>query len=257
MFRNQYDTDVTVWSPQGRLHQVEYAMEAVNQGTVCIGLRNDNFAVLAALKRAPNDLASYQKKLQKIDDHMGVGISGLTADGRSLVKYMRNEALNHKYVFGTPIQGSRLVLDLADMHQQCTQSYIRRPYGVGLLVATYDQTGPHLYMTEPSGDYYEFKAMAIGSRSQTSRTYLEREYDKFNGCSMEELIKYGLKSLAASLGGDSQLDSKSVSVGVVGANQPFRIIENDAIQPYLDMVEVEGVQGVAMETEVVLESPDF
>jgi 20S proteasome subunit alpha 6 len=65
---------------------------------------------------------------------------------------MRTEALNNKYVYGTPIQGSRLVLDLADMHQKCTQSYVRRPYGVGLLIATYDQTGPHLYLTEPSGD---------------------------------------------------------------------------------------------------------
>jgi 20S proteasome subunit alpha 6 len=65
---------------------------------------------------------------------------------------MRTEALNNKYVYGTPIQGSRLVLDLADMHQKCTQLYVRRPYGVGLLIATYDQTGPHLYLTEPSGD---------------------------------------------------------------------------------------------------------
>ena len=66
-FRNQYDTDVTVWSPQGRLHQVEYAIEAVNQGTVCLGLRNDKYVVLAGLKRSPNELASYQKKLHKID----------------------------------------------------------------------------------------------------------------------------------------------------------------------------------------------
>ena len=60
MFRNQYDTDVTVWSPQGRLHQVEYATEAVNQGYVCLGVRNENFVVLAALKRSPNDLAANQ-----------------------------------------------------------------------------------------------------------------------------------------------------------------------------------------------------
>lgn len=86
MFRNQYDTDVTVWSPQGRLHQVEYATEAVNQGTVCLGLRNHSYVVLAALKRSPNDLASHQRKISKIDDHLGIAMSGLTADGRSLVK---------------------------------------------------------------------------------------------------------------------------------------------------------------------------
>ena len=139
MFRNQYDTDVTVFSPQGRLHQVEYAAEAVNQGTVCLGLRNKTHVVLAALRRLPSELACHQKKLFKVDDHMGVATSGLTADGRSLVKYMRTEALNHKYVYGSQIQGSRMALDLADMHQRCTQSYVRRPYGVGLLIGVTDQ----------------------------------------------------------------------------------------------------------------------
>jgi len=165
------------------------------QGTVCLGLRSKTHVVLAGLKRSPNELASYQKKLVKIDDHMGVGMSGLTADGRSLVKYMRTEALNHKYVYGTPIQGSRLVIDVADMHQRCTQSYVRRPYGVGLLVATYDQTGPHLFQTQPSGEYYECQAMAIGSRSQTSRTYLEREFGNFPECNLDDLIRHAIKAL--------------------------------------------------------------
>jgi len=240
MFTNQYDTDVTVWSPQGRLHQVEYAGEAVNQGTVCLGLRNKKFVVLAGLKRSPNDLASYQRKLQKIDDHMGVAMSGLTADGRSLVKYMRTEALNNKYVYGTPIQGSRLVVDLADMHQRTTQSYVRRPYGVGLLVASYDQTGPHLFATEPSGNYFEYYAMAIGSRSQTSRTYLENHFDKLEDCSKDDLIKHALKALASSLSGDTELDNQSASIAVVGEDCPFQIIDGPPIQKYLDMIEVEG-----------------
>mmetsp|Transcript_2724 Transcript_2724/g.2854 ORF Transcript_2724/g.2854 Transcript_2724/m.2854 type:complete len:256 (+) Transcript_2724:106-873(+) len=254
MFRNQYDTDVTVWSPQGRLHQVEYAHEAVNQGTACLGLRSNEYVVLAGLKRSPNELASYQKKLQKIDDHMGIGMSGLTADGRSLVKYMRTEALNHKYVYGTPMQGGRLVLDLADMHQKCTQSYVRRPYGVGLLVAVYDQTGPHLYVTEPSGNYFEYMAMAIGSRSQTSRTYLEREYESFPTASLDDLIKHALKALAATLSGDTELDTKSASISVVGKDKTFTIIEGSALQPYLDAIEVDG--GSAMVEEELLANPE-
>lgn len=255
MHRNQYDTDVTVWSPNGRLHQVEYASEAMNQGTACLGLRSKTHVVLAALLRSPNELASYQRKLAKVDDHMGIGMSGLTADGRSLLKYMRTEALNNKFVYGTPIQGSRLVLDLADMHQRCTQSYVRRPYGVGLLVATYDQTGPHLYATEPSGNYFEYVAMAIGSRSQTSRTYLEREFESFGDCSKDDLIKHALKALASSLAGDSELDSKSASVAVVGADQAFTILEGSVLQRYLDAIEVEGTG--TMETEDVLENPEI
>lgn len=254
MFRNQYDTDVTVWSPQGRLHQVEYAIEAVNQGTVCLGVRSGTHVVLAVLMRSPNALASYQKKLQKIDDHMGIAMSGLTADGRSLVKYMRTETLNHKYVYGTPMQASRLVSDLADMHQRCTQSYVRRPYGVGLLVATYDQTGAHLFLTEPSGNFYEYTAMAIGSRSQTSRTYLEKEYEGFEGCSVDELIKHALKGLAVSLSGDTELDSKSASVAIVGKGTPFMVIEGAALQPYLDSIEVEAeVEDTA---EALVADPD-
>lgn len=212
------------------------------------------FILFLALKRSPNTLAAYQKKLQKIDDHMGVGLSGLTADGRSLVKYMRNETLNHKYVFATPMQGSRLVSDLADMHQRCTQSYVRRPYGVGLLVATYDQTGPHLFMTEPSGNFYEYVAMAIGSRSQTSRTYLEREFESFENCSLDELIKHGLKALAASLSGDVELDSKSASIGIVGKDTTFKVLDDAAVQPYLDSIEVEA--DVEVSTEALVVDPD-
>lgn len=194
-----------------------------------MGLRSNDYVVLAGLKRSPNELASYQKKLFKVDDHMGVGMSGLTADGRSLVKYMRTEVLNHKYVYGSPMQGGRLVLDLADMHQQCTQSYVRRPYGVGLLVAAYDQTGPHLYLTEPSGNYFEYYAMAIGSRSQTSRTYLEREFENFKDCSLDDLIKHALRALASTLAGDTELDTKSASIAVVGKDRAFQIIEGKSL----------------------------
>lgn len=168
---------------------------------------------------------------------------------------MRTEALNNKYVYGTPIQGSRLVLDLADMHQKCTQSYVRRPYGVGLLIGTYDQTGPHLYVTEPSGNYFEYYAMAIGSRSQTSRTYLEKEYESFSTCSLDDLIKHALKALSASLAGDSELDAKNVSISIVGEDQSFQIIEGTPIQKYLDVIEVEGDQ--EMEQDIELENPEL
>jgi 20S proteasome subunit alpha 6 len=167
---------------------------------------------------------------------------------------MRTEALNHKYVYGTPMQGGRLVLDLADMHQKCTQSYVRRPYGVGLLVAVYDQTGPHLYVTEPSGNYFEYMAMAIGSRSQTSRTYLEREYESFPTASLDDLIKHALKALAATLSGDTELDTKSASISVVGKDKTFTIIEGSALQPYLDAIEVDG--GSAMVEEELLANPE-
>jgi 20S proteasome subunit alpha 6 len=86
LFSLQYDTDVTTWSPAGRLFQVEYAMEAVKQGGACVGVTSKTHVVLAALKRSPSELASYQQKVFRIDDHMGIAISGLTSDARSLCK---------------------------------------------------------------------------------------------------------------------------------------------------------------------------
>lgn len=240
MFRNQYDTDVTVWSPQGRLHQVEYAMEAVKQGSACLGLKSKTHAVLCALKRSPNEMASYQQKVLKIDDHMGISIAGLTADARSLAKHMRTECLNHKYVYGTNMQANRLALDLADMHQRCTQSYVRRPYGVGMLIAAYDATGAHLLETSPSGNYFEYVAMAIGARSQSAKTYLEKHYEAFEESSMDDLISHGLKALSGCVTGDKVLDVHNVSVAVVGAGQAFELIEGARLQAFLDAVEVEG-----------------
>jgi 20S proteasome subunit alpha 6 len=122
--------------------------------------------VLATLKRAQHELSSYQRKVFKIDDHLGIAISGLTADGRVLCRYMRNECLNHRYVYESPMPIGRLVRQVADKHQVCTQRSWKRPYGVGLLVAGADARGPHLYSTCPSGNYWECKAMAIGARSQ-------------------------------------------------------------------------------------------
>ncbi len=78
MFRNQYDNDITIWSPEGRIFQIEYAMEAVKQGSACVGLKSKTHAVLVALKRSTSELGSFQKKVFKIDDHMGMGISGIT-----------------------------------------------------------------------------------------------------------------------------------------------------------------------------------
>lgn len=141
------------------------------------------------------------------------------------------------------------------MHQKCTQSYVRRPYGVGLLIASYDQTGPHLYVTEPSGNYFEYYAMAIGSRSQTSRTYLEREFKKFEECSLEELVQHALKSLAVSLAGDVELDVKSAAVAIVGENQPFYLLDEKEIQAVLDKIAVGS--GPAETMEVQLETPDL
>ena len=138
MFRNQYDHDVSIWSPQGRLHQIEYAMEAVKQGSATVGIKSKTHAVLIALKRAQSELSDHQKKILQLDDHVGVSIAGLTVDARLLSKFMRNECLNSRWAYNRPIPVSRLVGQVAAKSQVPTSRYGRRPYGVGLLVAGYD-----------------------------------------------------------------------------------------------------------------------
>ncbi|ETV64941.1 hypothetical protein H257_18242 [Aphanomyces astaci] len=242
MFRNQYDTDVTVWSPQGHLHQIDYAMEAVKQGAACLGLRSNTTVVLAAIKRVQTEqLADPTKKLFEIDTHMGIAIAGLTADARSLARFMRTESLNHKFVYGSALPVARLVSDVADKKQECTQSYVRRPYGVGLLVAGVDKNGPHLFQTCPSGNYYEYNGIAIGARSQSARTYLEKHYLTFPPLGKDDLIKQALQAIRGCLEGNQELSATNISIGVVGVNQAFTIIEGSALQPYIDAVEVADV----------------
>nr|UCK81594.1 proteasome subunit alpha type-1 [Arenicola marina] len=239
MFRNQYDNDVSIWSPQGRIHQIEYAMEAVKQGSATIGLKSKTHAILVALKRAPSELSSYQKKIYEIDDHVGISIAGLTADARLLSKFMRTECLNSRFAYDSPLPVSRLVAMIGSKSQIPTQRYGRRPFGVGLLIAGYDDMGPHIYQTCPSANCFDCKAMAIGARSQSARTYLEKRLDDFLGSSLDELIKHGLRALRDTLPNEVELTTKNCSLGIVGKDSPFTIYDDEAVAKYLQMIEGE------------------
>merc|ERR1711916_241188 len=235
MFRSMYDNDITTWSPMGRLHQIEYAQEAVKQGSATLGLRSDTHVVVAALLRKTKKLSGYQPKLFRVDDHLAVSIAGLTADARLLIKYMRMECLNNQYVFDSPLQVTSLVNDLADKAQTHTQDYSSRPYGVGLLVAGYDKKGPHLFETSPSGSAYDYRAQAIGARSQSARTYLERHYETFSGASEEELLEHAIRALAETTG-DDDLSTENAAIMIVGEGTPVHELTPEEIQVYLDRI---------------------
>lgn len=239
MFRNQYDTDVTTWSPAGRLFQVEYAMEAVKQGSAAIGLRSKTHVVLACVNKANSELSSHQKKIFKVDDHIGVAIAGLTADGRVLSRYMRSECINYSFTYESPLPVGRLVVQLADKAQVCTQRSWKRPYGVGLLVAGLDESGAHLYYNCPSGNYFEYQAFAIGSRSQAAKTYLERRFDKFKDSSRDDLIKDALLAIRETLQGET-MKSSICTIAIVGAGESFHVLDNETVQKLIDAFEITG-----------------
>ncbi|KAF5445125.1 hypothetical protein F2P56_034199 [Juglans regia] len=239
MFRNQYDTDVTTWSPAGRLFQVEYAMEAVKQGSAAIGLRSKTHVVLACVNKANSELSSHQKKIFKVDDHIGVAIAGLTADGRVLSRYMRSECINHSFTYESPLPVGRLVVQLADKAQVCTQRSWKRPFGVGLLVGGLDESGAHLYYNCPSGNYFEYQAFAIGSRSQAAKTYLERRFENFVDSSREDLIRDALIATRETLQGE-KLRSSICTVAVLGVGEPFQILDQETVQQLIDKFELVG-----------------
>jgi len=246
MHRNQYDTDCITWSPQGQIFQIDYACEAVKQGSACVGLRSKTHAVLATLKRSTSTLASYQQKIFKIDDHLGIAIAGLTADGRVLSRYMRQECMNHRYVFERPLPVSRLVTSVADKSQVGTQRSGKRPYGVGLLVIGCDDNGPCLFNTSPSGVFEEYKAMSIGARSQAARTYLERTFETYDDASLDDLINHALLSLKESAT-DHDINSRNISLAYVGVDQSYTQLDDELVQPYIDRLQAaeEGAEPAA------------
>ncbi|TKR76975.1 hypothetical protein L596_018030 [Steinernema carpocapsae] len=243
MFRNQYDSDVTVWSPQARLHQVEYAVEAMKQGSATVGVKSKNFAVLVALKRAANELCSHQKKVFELDTHMGVSVSGLLSDGRILARFLQTECSSWRWDYKEPVPlqvvSNRIQLKL----QANTQFYGRRPFGVGLVMAGYDHSGTHIIKTEPSAEVVDTHASSIGARSQSARTYLERHLEVFEDASLDELIEHALLALRDTLPNEGNLSKKNTSIAIVGKGQTFKIMDDDEVQPFLDRIEMQPRQG--------------
>jgi len=165
----------------------------------------------------------------EIDDHMGIAIAGLTADARFLCKYMRNECLNYWYVHGSHHPTERLVSKIGKKSQIKTNHPAKRPFGVGLLVAGVDETGTHLFETDPSANFYEYIAMAIGARNQSAKTYLEKNYEGFSNLGWEELVRHGLKALKQSAQ-ETELTEHNVSVGFVGKKEKFRLLSMEELR---------------------------
>lgn len=264
MFRNQYDNDAITYSPQGRIFQVEYALEAIKQGSACVGLVSKDHAVLVALKvslqrrssppflplpplqtcianptflqRNSEELGSYQKKIIGIDTHFGIALAGLAPDARVLSNFMRQQSLSSRALYSRPIPLRRICDAIAEKAQLNTQQYGRRPYGVGLLIAGVDDSGPHLFEFVPSGLVQEYVGCAVGARSQSARTYLEKHIDEFPGASREELVVHGLKALRDSLQQDKELNNDNISIAIVGKGkgQGFKMYEGQEATQWLD-----------------------
>lgn len=219
------------FSPTGRLFQVEYALEAIKQGSAAVGIASKTHAVLVALKRNAEDLGSYHKKVIKIDDHLAIVLAGLAPDARVLSNFLRTKAMASRMIFNRPISIQKAANLLADKAQQNTQSYGSRPYGVGLLLIGYDANGAHLFEFQPSGNVLKYHANAIGARSQGARTYLERNIYSFDNKNAEQLIDAGVEALRQTLK-DSELSTSNTTIAIVGEDG-LKIYEDEEVEQFL------------------------
>ena len=252
MFRNNYDTDITTWSPEGRLYQVEYAMNAVKQGSATVGVKSKTHVVLAALKRSPTaELSSYQEKVFKLDGHLGMSVTGLISDARILARFIRTECMNHRYMQDSNIPVSTMAEMLGDKHQRHIISVAKRPFGVGLLVAGADKNGTHLVQTSPSGDVFHFKATAMGHRSQSARTYLEKHYDSFKDCALDDLVNHALKALSSTAPEGTKLNTQNTTISIVGLDTAFTIYSDEDARQFLD-----NFRGLAPEEAAAIAAED-
>jgi len=152
-----YDRGITIFSPDGRLYQVEYAREAVKRGTASVGVRTSDGVVLAADRHARSPLIERDsiEKIHEIDDHVGVASAGHVADARQLIDVARRQAQVNRLRYDEPADVESLTKEVTDYIQQYTQTGGARPFGVALLVGGIENGEPRLFETDPSGTPYE------------------------------------------------------------------------------------------------------
>ncbi|MFX0014650.1 MAG: archaeal proteasome endopeptidase complex subunit alpha [Promethearchaeota archaeon] len=210
-----YDRGSTIFSPDGRLFQVEYAIEAVKRGTTAIGIKTFEGCCLIVQKRLHTSLVEKDmvKKIFAIDDHIAAAIAGLTADAHVLVNQARIQSQIHRITYNEAITVEALTRRLANLKQMYTQHAGVRPFGVSLLIAGCDEIyGPQLYMTEPSGSYWGYRATAIGSSAPAIIEFLEGEYKEI-AQTMEDGNLIALKALSQV--SEGELNAEMVEIAVI------------------------------------------
>jgi len=176
----------STFSPEGRLFQVEYSLEAIKLGSTAIGVATGGGVVLGVEKRVTSTLleTSSVEKIVEIDRHIGCAMSGLQADARSMVEHARVESQNHAFHYNEPLRVESCTQAICDLALRFgegadgEESIMSRPFGVALLIAGYDEDGPQLYHAEPSGTFYRYDAKAIGSGSEGAQAELQNEFHK-------------------------------------------------------------------------------
>ena len=230
-----YDRGITIFSPDGRLYQVEYAREAVKRGTASVGVRTEDGIVLAADKRSRSPLMEAEsiEKLHKADDHVGIASAGHVADARQLIDFARRNAQVNQLRYEEPIGVETLTKDVTDHIQQYTQVGGARPFGVALIIGGIEDGDPRLYETDPSGTPYEWKALAVGADRNDIDDYLEEHYA--DDMSLDDGVELALAALESVSEEDGGLDPDGISLATIPVETArFRSHDVEEIREYLE-----------------------
>ena len=231
-----YDRAITVFSPDGRIFQVEYAFEPVRKGTTAIGIACSGGVVLAVEVKPFSILqdTNVAQKLFQIDEHVGAAVAGLMGDARVLVDQARIYAQSNRLTYDEPIDVEILGKRVGDIAQLYTQHAGVRPFGASIIFAGVDKTGSRVFLSEPSGAYWGFKAVAIGAGADTVRPILEKTYKE--NMSLDEAIMLSLYCLSKVIEG--KIESSKVKIAVVPADtKKFRLLRWEEIEKYLKQLD--------------------
>jgi proteasome alpha subunit len=227
-----YDRAITVFSPDGRLFQVEYAREAVKRGTTSVGIKAKDGVALLVDKRISSRLLEPQstEKIFQVDDHIGAVTSGLVADARALVDRARVDAQINRVVYNEPIGIETLAKKIADHKQTFTQYGGVRPYGTALLIGGIDDTGPRLFETDPSGALLMVKATGIGSGRNAVMEFLEEKYNE--DINISNAIRLGLEALFKATEGKITVDTIEIAA-IDAKDNRFKKLGVDELKEYV------------------------
>lgn len=213
-----YDRATSMFSPDGRLLQVEYAKKTVRLGNTAIGMVCKDGVLLVTDKRIIDKLVVPEaiEKVFQIDDHIIATASGIISDARVLIERSQIKAQQHRVSYDSPIDVLSIIKDVCNLKQMTTQSGGLRPFGVSLLIAGSDQDGLKLFETDPTGIYYQYKATVIGEGEAEVHDILHKEYK--DDMSIEDGLKLAVTSLKKVLGDD--FNSERIDAAYITAEDP-------------------------------------